>query len=161
MKLRLFAICGLVLAIATVSAGQKKPKFTDYPVSTVFKGKSPRVDLTSAPGARNYRTRLREAAAGGANFAGYYAIGLWGCGSPCIQAGMVDLRTGKVTWPPNPEMLVFGIAFRLDSRLIIINSREVLEKKSPKGPPAWIGGVWPAELFFVWNGKRFVEVKSE
>jgi hypothetical protein len=160
MKLPI-CIIALVLSIATFSAGQAKPKFMDYPVKTVFKGKSARVDLTSAPGARYFRTRLREAAAGGANFAGYYAIGLWGCGSPCIRAGMVDLRTGKVIWSPNPEMLVFDIAYRLDSRLIIINSREVLEKEVPNGPPAWIGGEWPPELFFVWNGKRFVEVRPQ
>lgn len=148
----------IMLAVAAACVAQRKPRFSDYTVKTVFKGKPARVDLSSSPGARYYRTRLREAADAGPNFAGYYAIGLWGCGSPCIRAGMVDLRTGRVTWPPNPEMLVFDIAFRPDSRLVIINSREVLEGARPAGPPAWIGGEWPPELFFVWNGKRFVDV---
>lgn len=156
--MRIVAVGSIILAINVVCEAQRKPQFSDYPVKAVFKRKSPRVDLSSAPGARYYRTRLREAAAAGPNFAGYYALGLWGCGSPCIRAGMVDLRTGKVFWPPNPEMLVFDIAYRRDSRLMIINSREVLDRARTSGPPAWIGGEWPPELYFVWNGRRFVDI---
>src|SRR5688572_22160424 len=151
--------CLVIFVLASVClAQQSRPRFSDYPVKNSFKGRPARVDLASARGARYYRTRLRESAAAGPNFAGYYAVGLWGCGSPCISAGMVDLRTGNVIWPPNPEMLVFDISFRLNSRLLIINSREVLEKARPKGPPTWIGGEWPEELFFVRNGQRFIDV---
>ncbi|CAN5439165.1 hypothetical protein BH18ACI3_BH18ACI3_17540 [soil metagenome] len=156
--MKVLGICLIMLLAALNCLSQRKPVFSDYPAHKVFKGKPARVDLSSAPGSRYFRTRLREAAAAGSNFAGYYAIGLWGCGSPCIRAGMIDLRTGKVTWPPNPEMLVFDIAFRVDSRLVVINSREVLEKARPTGPPIWVGDEWPPELFFVWNGRRFVDV---
>ncbi len=60
-------------------------------------------------------------------------------------------------WPPIPEMMVFDISFRADSRLFIVNSHEVLEKV-PGGAPNWIGGEWPPELFFVWNGNRFIDI---
>lgn len=147
----------LVLLFTSVGLAQHKPKFSDYPALSNFKGKSARVHLKGDSRARLYRTQLRNAAAAGPNFAGRYAMGTWGCGSPCLMAGMVDLGSGKVIWPPIPAMMVFDISFRLTSRLLIVNSREVLEKDWPNGPPKWIEGEWPEELFFIWNGKRFVE----
>lgn len=158
MKRSLFLFA---ILFVTVQVTLSQPKFSDYPVKKIFKGKPARVNLRSAQGARYYRTNLRLAAKAGPNFAGYYAIGLWGCGSPCLMPGMVDLRTGKVTWPPSPGMMVFDISFRVNSRLYIVNSREVLEKDFPEGPPKWIGGEWPPELFFLWNGKKFVEIHEK
>src|SRR5204863_3189899 len=49
---------------------------------------------------RLYRTRLREAAGGGVNFAGHYAVGEWGCGTCCVQFGIIDMRSGAV-WMPS------------------------------------------------------------
>lgn len=151
---------GIVLLFFTLGGyAQSRHQFASYPAAKIYKGKTARVDLRSAQGARYYRTNLRKAAAGGVNFAGHYAIGVWGCGSPCLIAGMVDLKTGKVTWVPSPEMMVFDIAFKPNSKLVIINSREVLGKAWPNGPPKWIGGDWPEEIFLLWNGKRFIELK--
>ena len=145
-----------LLLLASSGLSQHRPKFSDYPTRSSFKGKSAHVRLVGDNLARLYRTQLRNAAAAGPNFAGRYAMGTWGCGSPCLMAGMVDLMSGKVIWPPIPAMMVFDISFHMNSRLLIINSREVLEKNWPTGPPKWIEGEWPEELFFVWNGKRFV-----
>ncbi len=61
--------------------------------------------------------------------------------------GMVNLKTGKVTWIPETGADVVDIAFRIDSRLVIINSRDVLNRESPEGPPKWLGE-WPEELLF-------------
>ncbi|MFT3745523.1 MAG: hypothetical protein QM785_14675 [Pyrinomonadaceae bacterium] len=152
--LKLIAVIVSLQLFTSVAIAQHRPKFSDYPAKSLFKGKPARVNLASAKGARYYRTNLRKAAAAGPNFAGNYAIGLWGCGSPCLMAGMVDLRTGKVTWPPNPEMMVWDISFRVNSRLMIINSRDVLKDEAPN----WMGGEWPEELFFVWNGSRFKQI---
>jgi hypothetical protein len=55
-------------------------------------------------------------------------------------------------------MMVFDISFRKDSRLFMINSQDVLGKVQA---PGWIGGEWPEELFFVWNGKQFVRVGAK
>ncbi len=155
---RNFAVLLIIIVFGYAPClAQKTPKFTDYPVRDRFSGKPARVNLASAKGAKYYRTRLREAVKGGANFAGHYAIGVWGCGSPCLMAGMVDLRTGNVTWVPSPEMMVFDLAFNVNSKLLIINSHDVLNRESPKGPPKWIGGEWPPEIYILWNGKRFVE----
>ena len=156
--LKVPAVLFLVLIAIVSLHAESKPRFDQYPVKTVFKGKPAPVKLSSAKGARYYRTNLRNAAKEGANFAGRYAIGTWGCGSPCMIGGMVDLKTGKVTWIPQTGADVMDIAFRIDSRLVIINSRDVLNKESPEGPPKWLGD-WPEELFFVWNGRRFVQIK--
>lgn len=158
MLMRTFIAMTVLLLATAVNFAQTRPKFSDYPVRKVFKGKLARVNLRSAPGAALFRTRLREAAAAGPNFAGHYAIGLWGCGSPCLMAGMADLHTGNVVWPPNPQMMVFDISCRKDSRLFVINSQDVLGKVQA---PRWIGSEWPEELFFVWNGKRFVRVREK
>lgn len=161
-KHRRVAIATVAILLAFIPClAQKNPKFSDYPVRQKFTGKPARVDLASAKGAKYYRTRLREAAREGANFAGHYAIGVWGCGSPCLMAGMVDLKSGKVTWVPSPEMMVFDVAFNVNSKLLIINSHDVLNKKSPNGPPNWIGGVWPSEIYLRWNGRSFVEIKKK
>ena len=156
--MKLLAIGFLAITFTANVQGQSKPTFDRYPVKTIFKGKPASVDLKSATGAKYYRTNLRKAAKDGVNFAGHYAIGLWGCGSPCITAGMVDLKTGKVTWVPSTGFMVFDVAFQINSKLVIINSRDVLDKEWPDGPPKW-QGEWPEELFFVWNGKRFIQIK--
>gem|GEM_PF-5436932 len=157
---KVLVVIGAVFVTVVPCFSQKKLNFTDYPVRSKFSGKSACVNLASAKGAKYYRTRLREAAKGGANFAGHYAIGVWGCGSPCLMAGMIDLKTGDVTWVPSPEMMVFDIAFNVNSKLLIINSHDVLNKEAPEGPPKWIGGEWPPEIYLLWNGKRFVEKRK-
>lgn len=57
---------------------------------------SSKVDLSSHPRARMFRTRLGRGAEKGANFAGHYALVSWGCGSECQGSLVVDLTSGKV-----------------------------------------------------------------
>jgi hypothetical protein len=79
-------------------------------------------------------TTGRELAAAGPNFAGHYVIVKWGCGSPCLMAAIVDLKTGRVFPPPfhhGPGHSYFQVpgafpavptlAYRLDSQLLIAN----------------------------------------
>ncbi len=42
------------------------------------------------------RTRLRQALKGGTNFAGHYAIAMYGCGTGCLGLSMVDVKSGKI-----------------------------------------------------------------
>lgn len=110
------------------SVPQKKnsPQFEDYPVNEKFYGRHVRVDLSSHSMARMYRTKLREGAKEGPNFAGHYALVSWGCGNECQGNLVIDLRTGKVyglAEPPFDRALVSsrGVDFRLTSRLIIVD----------------------------------------
>jgi hypothetical protein len=58
------------------------------------------LNLDSNPIARTYRTVLRRGMQSGANFAGHYALVVWGCGSSCSTFAVVDLRNGNVATVP-------------------------------------------------------------
>jgi len=105
----------------------RKPQFGDYPVKEIYKGRVARVRLDS-PRARMFRTRLREGSRSGPNFAGHYAVVIWGCGTGCAQMGVVDSKTGRVYFPPVEWMDIPDMEdeqsrskfFRLDSKLLVI-----------------------------------------
>jgi hypothetical protein len=78
--------------LADVSAA---PAFRDFPVSPSVPARPAKPKLIS-PDARMFRTTLQEGAAKGANFAGHYAIVVWGCGSSCSDLAIVDTRSGDV-----------------------------------------------------------------
>ncbi len=108
----------------SISQKEDPPRFDDFPVVEEFRGKPARVDLSSHRNARTFRTRLREGAEKGPNFAGKYALVLFGCGNECQQTLIVDLRTGKVyglAEPPGhrPLQSSRGLDFRLTSGLLI------------------------------------------
>jgi hypothetical protein len=124
------------------------PRFEDFPATEVFRREAAQPVLTTSE-ERLYRTVIRrgvsrgwgaedgttgkELAVPGPNFAGHYAIVRWGCGSPCLMAAIVDLRTGRVFPPPfhhGPGHSYFQVpwnwpmeplAYRLDSRLLMAN----------------------------------------
>ncbi len=60
--------------------GKDYPRFEAFS-TPVISLKPARVDLESHPLAKRYRTRLREGAAEGPNFAGHFTIVGWGCGT--------------------------------------------------------------------------------
>jgi hypothetical protein len=86
-----------------------------------------RVRLDS-PRARTFRTRLREGASAGPNFAGRYTFVQWGCGTGCAQSGVIDAATGRVFFPPLDFHDIYDMedersrrrVFRLDSRLLVL-----------------------------------------
>ena len=77
----------------------ESPRFSDYPVREVYKGRIAPVILDTKR-ARMFRSRLREDSRQGTNFAGHYTVVFWGCGTGCAQMAVVDARTGRVYWPP-------------------------------------------------------------
>jgi hypothetical protein len=95
-------------------------RFNTYPVS-VFKGPMVFPDFAGAqkPYA-NFRTRLTDAAKGGVNFAGHYAVVQFGCGMGCTQGYMIDLTNGQVAPLPLGELASAGIEYasRPDSNLL-------------------------------------------
>ncbi|MFZ5867293.1 MAG: hypothetical protein ACOYXY_15520 [Thermodesulfobacteriota bacterium] len=103
--------------------------------------------------ARTYRTRLREGAAKGPNFAGHYTVVRWGCGTDCIEFAIVDVISGAVFFPPfltvqsvppydqdNPTMIPRNVEFRPDSRLLIVTG--TIDKSSSD------------KHFYEWTGKE-------
>ncbi len=101
------------------------PRFEDYPVREVYRGPVAPVRLDSRR-ARMFRSRLREDSRSGPNFAGHYAVVVWGCGTGCAQMGVVDSKTGRVYFPPLEYMDIPDVeneatrGFRPDSRLLVL-----------------------------------------
>jgi hypothetical protein len=117
-----FVLCG----VANAKADQL-PKFSQFPAREYNRGPTGRVDL-SDPHAYSYRTRLREGAQQGANFAGHYRVVTWGCGTDCGTGAIIDAFTGHVVFLPSVNSYQMehemdpdfnSIVFRLDSRLIV------------------------------------------
>jgi hypothetical protein len=102
-----------------------------------------------------FRTRIREGAAKGPNFAGYYSIAEWGCGSSCVSIAVVDAKNGNVYAGPF-GILGYGsvlryadvaesnyepLSYNLSSRLLIV--RGCPEDKNC------------ASYFYEWKGSTF------
>jgi hypothetical protein len=116
--------------------GKKMPRFEDYPSAATYDGKAhPPVLATRLD--RKYQTTIRNAAAGGANFSGHFAIASWGCGTGCQEFVIVDLKTGAVYDPsfvgvgshygpeccdPTPGWQCYShmLTYRRDSRLLVV-----------------------------------------
>jgi hypothetical protein len=90
---------------------------------------------------RKYRTRLGEGLRDlPVNFSGHYVMVTWGCGSTCLDGGMVDARTGQAT--ALPFLLdSFGsfevdiadpLLYRADSRLVVMLGMLREEDKIPR-----------------------------
>lgn len=109
MKTAVVSACALALAAMTVgadAAGQcttldaalkAAPKFADF-AAHAFAGPNVAPRLHASREAWQYRTALGEAAKAGPNFAGRYTVAAWGCGTGCIDWGVIDQADGKVSF---------------------------------------------------------------
>ncbi|MBZ0262438.1 MAG: hypothetical protein K8F90_17775 [Hyphomicrobiales bacterium] len=101
--------------------------------------------------ARKYRTRLDEGLRDlPVNFAGHYVMVTWGCGTTCLDGGMVDARTGEASALPFP-LDSFGsfevdiadpLLTRADSRLVIMLGMLREEDETPR------------QYFYEWTGGK-------
>lgn len=127
------------------------PKLKKFPATKKFQGKPAPVDLKSDPQAPMYRTRLREGAKAGPNFAGFYTVVTWGCGTQCASGAVIDARTGKVQFLPEPSD-TGGIEYRLDSRLLVTNATTSDISPDDYTPPV-------VEKYFEMKNGKLVPVK--
>lgn len=77
---------------------KKLPTFEQYPAEPAYEGKS-RHPILATRLDRKYQTRIRDAASGGADFAGHFALAIWGCGTGCVEFVMIDVKSGAVFDP--------------------------------------------------------------
>jgi hypothetical protein len=117
----------------------KAPSFAAFLVAVPQIADIPKLDLKSSPTARMYRTLLRREISKGPNFAGYYRVAIWGCGTSCANFAVVNLKTGRVITPEHiyaTSTVYFGLGdqavfpdsqsgdevfgFRKDSKLLVI-----------------------------------------
>jgi hypothetical protein len=133
-------------------AAPRAPRFEDYPVADTSLGQ-PRpagVVFTSADYGAMYGTRLRQGAAEGPNFAGHYTVVIWGCGTGCQIAAVVDARTGRLS--DETLLTASGLQFRRDSRLLYADA------PTPEQPPDCASCGTPA--LYEWRDGRFVRVSA-
>lgn len=144
MKRLLLLLLGILLVAHTASAADV-PQFKDFPAKESYEGKNAPVDL-STPKAREFRTRLKEAALQKPNFAGHYILTKWGCGSGCVQPAIINARNGRVfifpfTVSTVGEEIIDQVQFRMDSVLIIVNGSR---NEQPEN----------GSFYYLWDGKE-------
>lgn len=141
----------LLLSAPPALAQSTDALMAKYPAGAPFKGKPAAVNLASHKDARMFRTRLREAAPKGPNFAGHMTVVTWGCGTSCQAVALIDARNGRVYFGPTASL---GVKHRLDSRLLAVNPPEEVKKAYGDPPPDW-----GTPEYYVWNGSRLAKIK--
>jgi len=149
-----------LLAISLVSCLDRTKKNVEsssaIPLNSEITGKAD-IDFKSNPIAERYRTVITEKHhALEVNFASYYVITTWGCGSGCVTGVMVDVRNGIVySLPEDKDWGGNGtyIESKKESRLLLT----VAVAQSPSGEIDEIGKSWE------WNEglKKFKFIKEE
>ena len=124
------------LAILLVSCLETTKKNTESenptPANSEIKGKAA-INFESDPVARRYRTVISEKYKElDVNFATYYIITTWGCGSGCVSGAMVDTRDGSVYPMPADEQWG-GNGTYIDSKKESNMLVTVLAVQSPTG----------------------------
>ncbi|MFV0387842.1 MAG: hypothetical protein ACK5NT_03720 [Pyrinomonadaceae bacterium] len=151
----------LFFALFSVGAFAQKPEFKDF-AAKVEKVKAKSVNFKNNKSAHSFRTRLRESFAEGVNFGGRYIVSVWGCGTDCLQAGIIDGRTGNVYFPEPLQGASFGLGelsetdkdtfeFKPNSRLFIVNGYSGTDDKREEY------GIW----YYEWTGKTLKLIKFE
>lgn len=99
--------------------------FNEYKVD-IYDGKLADPDFTSNSEAKMFKTRITEGCKDGINFAGYYTLIYWGCGTSCQYGVVVNRKTGEII---DGYQSSLGSEFRKDSEFVILNS-DVIEENT-------------------------------
>jgi hypothetical protein len=168
--------CALAASAWAQHSDGTVPRFEDYPVAELFKGKLATPILTSREQIR-FRARITEGITKGwgvwtgesemkerpgPNFAGHYVIVRWGCGAGCRRMAVVDARSGQTYAPPMSSEGRTGLAlpqfgtgaartdFRLNSRLFQMDACSNVSGRQAN---------WEKDCFsyyFLWRDNRWV-----
>ena len=149
-----------LMAISLVSCQERTKKdvesSSDIPVNSGITRKAD-IDFKSNPIAEDHRTVITEKYNElEVNFASYYVITTWGCGSGCVTGVMVDIRDGIVySLPEDKEWGGNGtyIDSKKESKLLVT----VAVAQSPTGE------IEESRKSWEWNEdlKQFQFIKEE
>lgn len=154
-------VCGVVLGSAVVAFAPAQdfiePAFTDFPVGASLgvapaPFRLPRAGEWQPPDDETIRRYLATESQKEPNFAGVCRIVVWGCGTECAQAALIDLRDGVyrflATLAAEDELV-----YRPDSRLLQLRPRE----RVFTADPLW--AFWlrdrsvSVSTYYEWTGK--------
>lgn len=118
----------LLFCLTTSKTIAQQPTFSQYKVP-LYTGHKASLRIKGNDLAERYRTRIRNTYNSkepknefgevmGLNFAGHYCFVYWGCGSPCQESAIVDLKTGLIYRGPDASL---GFKYNRSSRLVVIN----------------------------------------
>jgi len=135
MKFLRLVTSALFVYMSTDGAAQQRlPSFEAHQVDDSFQGPGTAPITTSSKLGKMYRTRLRDGAKKGPNFAGHFTLVAWGCGSSCQEWAIVDARTGQVfDWLLRSTA---GAEFYPNSRLVILDSPKLVSEMFGGSIPA-------------------------
>jgi len=149
-----------ILAISLVSCQDRNKKNLEsssaIPLNSEITHKAD-IDFNSNPIAERYRTVISDKYNElDVNFASYYIVVTWGCGSGCVSGAMVDIRDGFVyTMPDDKEWGGNGtyIESKKESKILLT----VAVAQSPSGE------IEESRKYWEWNEdlKKFKFSKEE
>ena len=103
-------------------------KFEKYKPNKISVKKKAKINYSSNPTAKEYRTRITDGyKSGDINFAGHYITISWGCGTGCMSGAMVDIQDGKVyDLPMGETTFYYGCNLSDDEDCVNYNSKSRL-----------------------------------
>lgn len=93
-------------------------RFQDYEVKRTNFIKAKTLDKISFEKFKNFKTRINYGFKQAPNFANYYIVVSWGCGSSCQSGVIINAESGKIIGLPTSS---FGLEYKKDSRLLIVD----------------------------------------
>jgi len=115
--------------------------FDDFLVDSIYTGQKSPIDYASNSTAKRFKTVLTDSySRSSINFAGYYSLIWWGCGSSCQQTALVDWRDGNVYDGPDAS---HGFDFMENSRMMIINP--------PDSAGFYVDCIFGHPQIWIWN----------
>lgn len=147
--------------------GATLPRFEDYAVQEKWDGTAAPVKFQTRSD-REFRTQFINASKEAPNFAGHYRVATWGCGTNCLQGGIVDLSTGRLlplphskNWPGKWDLCGFVTGGKFDqavqtlpaSRLLIVNCSDAERRRG--------GGAYLRTSYFIFENGKFRKIAEE
>lgn len=144
---------------------EDKPRFEDYPVDKIYKGKF--APLKYKDDEFEYKVRLQWAVENTeVDFAGHYIATNWSCGMWCSVNAFIDVKTGKVYWSPvrtevclphlNNDFIcdenLSNVEYKIDSKLIVFFGFRYDNNPDEEGEKGF--------HYYKFENGRFIHLKS-
>lgn len=131
-KAREFYVMGAPVSIAQIQQQQcTNYRFENYADLTPFSGNYRDFTMPAfALSSNKIRSAINNAYNNGYAFAGRFGIASWSCGSNCLEHVVVDTHRGAVVG--SPFRADYGLEFKQDSRLLIVNPYRNILKPNVK-----------------------------
>ncbi len=127
MVLKKILLIAFFLFTGSDQSNAKTLRFDDFPASVIQPSYIVKPRIISAQD-RLYRSALQHVDLSRPIFAGHYAFFHTGCGTSCLVAAAIDIRSGYISWlpftisaPGDAPIDWQPLEYRLDSTLLIVN----------------------------------------